>query len=295
MDNANLSYTQLTNTLRATNITSTGLITSNNLTVTGTLSGTATNATNVNVIDKTGIAGPYYMNFTSGVSGNLPVNADSNLYYDPLGIKLLLSNGTFQTYKTNSTCYQYLSQETLITVATTIGAPLRSYYPFTMKTAAAYAITVPQITSLNVGTQLVFKRIGGSLQALSFTTVSNQPTFLSGNAIGTTTASNVIISATQSCCKIIATETQPAGTGTFTNLAGSATITIDTQTTGTLSIGGIINCNGNVRYITAYLTGLGGAALGANTYTVNAVIAAANSGQNYTSSLTYGWCVESVS
>jgi hypothetical protein len=160
-----------------------------------------------------------------------------------------------------------------------------------MKTASAYAVTVPQITSLNVGTQLVFKRIGGSLQTLSLTTISNQPTFLSGNAIGTTTATNVIISATQSCCKIIATQTQNAGTGTVTNIAGSDTITIVTQTSGTLSIGGVINFNGNVRYITAYGTGLGG--LG--TYTVNAVIAGANSDQSYTSSLTYGWCVESVS
>ena len=295
MDNANLNYRQSTTTLTATNISSTGTITSNNLTVTGTLSGTATNATNVNVIDKTGIVGPYYMNFTSGVSGNLPVNADSNLYYDPLARILLLSNGTLQSYKTRSTCYQYLGQETLITTATTLNSPLLSYYPFTMKTTSAYAVTVPQITSLNVGTQLVFKRIGGSLQTLSLTTVSNQPTFLSGNAIGTTTATNVIISATQSCCKIIATETQNAGTGTFTNVAGSSTITIDTQTSGTLAIGGIINCNGNVRYITAFLTGLGGATIGANTYTVNAVIAGANAGQNYTSSLTYGWCVESVS
>jgi len=291
MDNANLSFTPLTSLFKATNITSSGLITSNNLTVTGTLSGTATNATNVNVIDKTGIAGPYYMNFTSAVSGNLPVNADSNLYYDPLGIKLLLSNGTLQSYKTNSTCYQYLGQGTLITTATTIGAPLLTYYPFTMKTAAAYAITVPQITSLNVGTQLVFKRLGGSLQALSLTTVSNQPTFLSGNAIGTTTATNVIISATQSCCKIIATETQNAGAGTFSNGAGSATITIDTQTSGTLAIGGAITLNGNVRFITAYGTGLGGT----GTYTVNTAIVAANAGQPYTSSLSYGWAVESIS
>lgn len=295
MDNANLNYRQSTTTLTATNLTSTGTITSNNLTVTGTLSGTATNATNINVIDKTGIAGPYYINFTSNVTGNLPVNADSNLYYDPLGIKLLLSNVTLQSYRTNSSCYQYLSQETLITTATTLSIPLRSYQPFTMKTAAGYAVTVPQITTLNVGSQLVFKRIAGSLQALSLTTVSNQPTFLSGNAIGTTTATNVIISATQSCCKIIATETQPAGTGTFTNLAGSTTITINTQTSGTLSIGGIIDCNGNVRYITAFLTGLGGAEIGANTYTVNTAIVAANSSQNYTSSLTYGWAVESVS
>jgi hypothetical protein len=162
-----------------------------------------------------------------------------------------------------------------------------------MKTAAAYAITLPVIDSASVGTQICFKRIGGSLQALSITAQGNQPTYLSGNARGTTTATNILISASQSCSTIVATETGDVGAGTFTNAAGSATITVVTQTSGTLAIGHIINCNGNVRFITAYITGNGGASNG--TYSINTAIAGANTGQPYSTSLTYGWAIVSVS
>jgi len=197
---------------------------------------------------------------------------------------------TLESNKSSSTTFQYLTQNTLITAATTLTNPLLSYYPFTMKTAFGYTVTVPEITASNVGTQLVFKRIGGSLQILTLATSSNQPIFLGGNAVGVV-GNSTIVSSTQSCCTLVATQTQDAGAGTFTNGASSAVITIVTQTSGTLSIGGIINCNGNVRYITSYVSGLGG--LG--TYTVNAVIVAANTGQPYTSSVTYGYGVVSDS
>ena len=163
-----------------------------------------------------------------------------------------------------------------------------------MTTAAAYSITLPQITILNVGTQITFKRVSGSLQPLSITAVNNQPTFLSGGAIGTTTATNVIISATQSCCKITAILAQKSGAGTFNNAAGSATITVVTVTgTTVLSIGGFIVLNGNIRFITAYGTGLGIG--GSTTYTVNATIAAANTGASFVTGDTFGWAVDSVS
>lgn len=231
---------------------------------------------------------------TSSATGNFQVNGNSGLLYVPSEQKLAFDGGTLQTNISKTRVSQFFGQNALITSATTIGVQF-SYIPFTMKTAAAYSITLPQITALNVGTQMTFKRIGGSLQILSIVALANQPTFLVGSAIGTTTATNAIISATQSCSTIVATQTGDVGDGTFTNTAGSATITIVTQTSGTLAIGHIMNLNGNVRYITAYLTGLGGAAIGENTYTVNAIIAGANTGAAYTTSLTYGWSQTTVS
>jgi hypothetical protein len=291
MDNTNLNYKPSTQTLTATNITSSG-------TITGNLSGTATNATNAtncNIFDMSVSGGipsvsPCYLNFTQAVSGNKQLNAANDLYYIPSNKTLNLQSGTIISQNLSSALYEFQNQSALITNATTITGTY-SYYPFTMKTASGYAITLPVINSTIVGGIFQFKRIGGSLQALSITAQSNQPTFLAGDAIGTTTATNVLISATQSAGKIVASETQPAGAGTFTNTAGSTTITIVSQTSGTLSIGGIINCNGNVRFITAYGTGLGGT----GTYTINTAIATANTGASYTSSLTYGWCVLSVS
>jgi hypothetical protein len=198
-----------------------------------------------------------------------------------------------QSNKSSSTTFQYLTQNTLITAATTLTNPLFSYYPFTMKTAAAYTVTLPEITASTVGTQLVFKRVGGSLQSLLIAMSVNQPAFLLGTAIGTL-SSFTLCSTAQSCGTMVAIESQNAGAGTFTNAAASTTITIVTQSSGTLSIGGIINCNGNVRYITAYgstgTPGLGGT----GTYIVNTAITLANTAQAYTSSVTYGWAITSI-
>lgn len=201
-----------------------------------------------------------------------------------------LTSTNILSTKVSSSTYQYNVMPALITAASTLADPLSSLYTFTMKTAAAFAITMPAITSSNVGTQITFKRIGGSLQILSMTTVSNQPTFLSGIGLGTTTATNAIISATQSSTTIVASQTQDAGTGTYNVTAGSALITVATQTSGTLSIGGIINCQGNIRYILSYGTGLGGT----GTYNLNATLPTASLGLSYTSSVTYGWVVTNI-
>jgi hypothetical protein len=291
MDNTNLNYKPSTQTLTAKNISSSG-------TITGNLTGNATsstNTTNCNIFDMSTSGGspsasPCYPTFTQAVSGNQQLNAASDLYYVPSSKILNLQSGTIISQNLSSALYEFQNQNALITSATTITASY-SYYPFTMKTAAGYAVTLYIISSTNVGTIINFKRIGGSLQALSITAQSNQPTFLAGNATGTTTATNVLISATQSASQIVASETQPAGAGTFTNAAGSTTVTIVTQTSGTLAIGGSVNFNGNVRFITAFGTGLGGT----GTYTINTAIVAANTNQAYTASLTYGWCVLSVS
>lgn len=285
-DPTNINYKPSTQTLTATNISSTSITAT---TVTGSLSGTATNATNVGVTDQTGSSSVYYLNFTSNVTGNLPINAGSNLNYNPSSKTLFISSGVLESYKSRSTCYQYLTQNTLITAATTLTDPLRSYYPFTMKTAAGYIVTVPEITALTVGTQLVFKRIGGSLQILTLATTNNQPIFLGGNAVGVV-GNSTIVSASQSCCTLVATQIQDAGAGTYLNAPGSASISI-TQTSGTLAIGGIINLNGTIRYIVSYGTGLGGS----GSYNVNATLPTSSGGLPYTSSVTYGWSVVSVS
>lgn len=282
-DTTNLNYKPSTQTLTATNITSSG-------TITGNLTGTATNATNVNVTDQTSVASTFYPTFVSGTSGNLGINVGSTLQYRPDTESLLLSSGTFESYKSRSTCFQYLTQNDLITSATTLTNPLRSYYPFTMKTAAGYTITLPEVTSANVGTQLVFKRIGGALQILTIAMSANQPAFLVGNAVGTL-ANFQLVGISQSGGTMVGIQSQNAGAGTFSNTAGSTTITIVTQTSGTLSIGGKINLNGVDRWITAYS---GGSFGGTGNYIVNSAIAAANTGQPYTSSVTYGYAVTSV-
>jgi hypothetical protein len=183
---------------------------------------------------------------------------------------------------------------TLITAATTISYGVAKYYPFTMRTAASYSITAYEITSVNVGHEITFKRLGGSLQNLTFTLVNAsgtgafpQPIFLLGTTLGTVTSPQTIISTTQNCVTMTSLITQTAGAGTFTNIAGSATVTIVTVTSGTLAIGGWVTLNGNERQIIAYGTGLGLT----GTYTVNAVIAGANTGQAFTSNVSYGWGV----
>ena len=194
----------------------------------------------------------------------------------------------------SSRTFKYQSQNTLITAATTLTNPLKSYNPFTMKTNAAYTVTLPEVTASNVGTMLTFKRIGGFLHILTIAMSANQPAFLLGSSVGQLTSFSLCI-ATQTCGVIVAIQSQDAGSGLFSNAAGSTTVNITTQTSGTLSIGGIINLNGNIRRITGYSAtapvGNGG---GTGNYIINTAIAAANTNAPYTSSVTYGWAVTSA-
>jgi hypothetical protein len=276
-DTTNLNYKPSTQTLTATNISCSGTINAN-------FNG------NINITDQTYTAATFYPTFVSGVGASTGLNGDSNLQYRPDTETLLLPSGIFQGYKSRATCFQYLSQNNLITSATTLTNPLLSYYPFTMKSAATYTITLPEVNVVNVGTQLVFKRIGGSLQSLGIGMSNNQPAFLLGNAVGSL-ANFQLVGAAQSCGTMVAIQSQDAGAGTFSNVAGSTTISILTQTSGTLSIGGKINLNGVDRFITAYS---GGSFGGTGNYIVNSAVAAANTGQPYTSSITYGWSVTTV-
>jgi hypothetical protein len=113
-----------------------------------------------------------------------------------------------------------------------------------------------------------------------------------GSTLGNITASQTLISASQNISSLTSMITQYSGSGgNFTNLAGSATITINNSgTCPSLTIGGWLSLNGTSRQITAYGTGLGGN----GTYTVNAVIAGANTAQPFTANETYGWGVTST-
>jgi len=248
----------------------------------------------VTASEQAGVAATFYPTFVSDTDGNFGVNTDSNLQYRPDTKSLLLPTGTFQAERARCDVFQYRNQNTLITSATTLTNPLiKSYYPFTMKTAAGYTITLPEVTATSVGTQLIFKRIGGSLQILTIAMSANQPSFNLGNAVGTL-ASYQLVGTTQGCGTMVAIQSQDDGAGTFSNTAGSTTVNITAQTSGTLSIGGKINLNGNVRWITGYSgtapVGLGGP----GNYVVNAAIATANTNAAYTSQVTYGWSVISV-
>ena len=255
----------------------------------------ATDARRIAVTDQTTSGTTYNLNFTTNFTGYQDTNGSTNLTYNPVSQTLNLgatntATGVLNAYKVESTLQQYYEVNTLVTGLTTLTySALRSYIPFTMKTTAGYTITLFEVNAVNVGSIITFKRMGGSLQPLTLAQVSNQVCFQASTSIGTL-SSFIIASATQSGGRIVAVQSQDAGSGTFTNAANSSTINILTQPTGTLSIGGIINCNGNIRHITAYGTGLGGT----GTYTVNTAIVAANTGQPYTSSVSYGWAIDYI-
>jgi hypothetical protein len=192
--------------------------------------------------------------------------------------------------------YKFQSSSTIITAATTLSGNLFRYYYFMMKTAATYAITLPTVTASNVGTEITFKRIGGSGQILGAITGVDANSFpqciiINGLSVGAASATaQTMVPAGNNFAMIQAMRLQDAGAGTVTNAASSTTITIVTQSSGSLCVGGVIVFAGNTRYITALSTGIGGT----GTYTVNAAITSANTGVAYTSSATFGWGVVSI-
>jgi hypothetical protein len=139
---------------------------------------------------------------------------------------------------------------------------------------------------------ITFKRLGGSLQILRIIAVNTQPYFALGTNLGTTTATNNLITASQNCATIVAIVSQEAtgGAGLFSNTAGSTTITVTTWTLGFITLGGRLNLNGNTRIVTAFGTGNGST----GTYTINTAIVAANTNQPYSQFLSYGWAVTTV-
>lgn len=175
------------------------------------------------------------------------------------------------------------------TTIVNIVSPFYKIYPFICK-AGAFTFNLPTITAGMVGFEFNFKRAGGVYNAITFdpSSVNPQGVFgLGGTAFGTT-ASSVLIGATQNSLTLYVSQTQNEFTGTFSNTAGAASITINTlPTTEAIFAGGYINLNGNFRYITADAGGRGG--VGA--YNINTAIAGANTTQPFTAYVSYGWLV----
>ena len=219
-------------------------------------------------------------NITQTVTGNKNFSND-------ITAANMVSSGQFKGKQ-----FMFQSQNAHITANTTLTNPLFSYYTFSMRTAATMDITLPEITASNVGTMITFKRLGGSLQILRIVAVNTQPYFALGTNLGTTTATNNLITASQNCATIVAIISQEAtgGAGLFTNAANSTTINVTTWTLGFITMGGRLNLNGNIRTVTAFGTGNGTT----GTYTINTAIVAANTNQPYAQILSYGWSVTTV-
>ena len=173
------------------------------------------------------------------------------------------------------------------TTNVTMSPPYYEYNAFiNLSTTKSIAYTLPTITENMVGMALQFRRLGGNMLGISFTPSSGQAVFATGTSLGQA-GTTTIISTTQSSVTLVAMQVATAGEGTFTNTANSANVTINTVTSGFLAAGQSIVLNGNARTIVTCGTGRGLT----GTYTVNAAIVAANTGQAYTSSVSYGWTI----
>ena len=189
----------------------------------------------------------------------------------------------------NGAAAMQVTNATTGNVIVTMAAPFYEYYPFTNVTTATLRYNLPQITQSMIGMKLVFKRFGGTYNAVDFNPQVPYPGHaifgLGGSALGST-ALQTLISTTQNTCTLTAIQTQGSFTGTFTNTAGATVVTIVT-TNGTIFAGGYFSFNGVNRYITSCGTGRGGT----GTYNIDTGIVAANTGQPFTASVSYGWMV----
>ena len=239
---------------------------------------------------------------TSGTVGQTQV---SNGYVD-LGTdqttiggnKTFLSSVTVnQNLKTTQGYANGLSP-TMLSTSSSILSSSTYYqiYNFSMTSAAALTMTLSSAATYPSGTEITFKRIGGSLQILNIQTAQigtsgfYQPLFLLGSTQGTLGSSglNALISASLNTSKIYAFALAGASGGTLsaTYTSGATSISLSAPTSAVLYIGTVITISGNVRQITAYGTGLGGA----GTYTINASIASTfASGTAYTTQALSAW------
>lgn len=214
--------------------------------------------------------------------------ADStNINYNP-------STDTLNVNNISTTKPILEKQENIVTVTTTTNinvdpqAGQYSLYKFCNMGVGIVTYRLPTITASSVGWRFMVKRMYGSnsnvctFNPSAFTT---QPIIFDTNAAPSTASYNM--SAIQSMFEFVSAITQVGGfTGTFTNTAGSTTITINTILVGNIIfLGGIINLNGVTRTVVAYGSGRGQA----GTYTVNTAIVAANTTQPFTSVESYGY------
>jgi len=267
------------------------LLTVSNLTVGGTLTASSLSASAVTINNQTASSTTQYLNFSTAVTGSLPINASTDLTYVPSTKILSLAGGSFELSKIKPSVIQFNNMPALITTATTLSFPLSGFYTFTMKTAASYIITLPEVTASTVGTQTFFKRIGGSEQDLNFARPNNQAVYI-GRTSMTVATPTALIASTQVSCQLTAIQIGEAGAGTFTNVAGVNIFTINTQTSGTLAIGTRIYMGATLGYriIASYQTGLGGT----GSYTSLTVLATASTNVAYTNEAVYGWAVAQI-
>lgn len=188
----------------------------------------------------------------------------------------------------NTPAAMQVTNATTGNVTVTMSAPYYEYYPFT-NVVNSLTYNLPAITTAMVGMKLVYKRFGGTYNAVNFNPSVPYPGHaifgLGGSALGST-ATQALISTTQNTCTIVAMQTQSSFTGTFTNTAGATVVTIVT-TNGAIFAGGYFSFNGNTRYITSCGTGRGGT----GTYNIDTSITLANTNQPFTANVSYGWMV----
>ena len=183
--------------------------------------------------------------------------------------------------------YRFKSNPTLITTATTISSPFYRLNKFAMVTLLGYTITLPEVNSSNLDMELVFKRMGGSLQTLTLAPVNSQAIFNNGNSRGQIT--NVTISTSQNLTALLSTQVSIASSGNFSVTAQPTNIiTILSVSAGAyISIGQKINLPAPTgqRIITGYGTGNGLT----GTYTCSVNITTNYTNQPYTGDANFGW------
>jgi hypothetical protein len=183
---------------------------------------------------------------------------------------------------------------TIITTATTITAPFERFYYFMAKTAAAVVITLPLVTTSNVGMELTFKRVGGTNQILGGITATDasgfyQSIIIQGTSIGVASGTTkTLIGTPQNFATLQAMQIQDAGSGTITFASGSTTITIVSQSSGSICIGGRITFAGFSTYVNAYIASTGGIG-GTGTYIVATAPSTTGTAVAYTSLQSFGW------
>lgn len=219
------------------------------------------------------------------------LGTDTNLTYNPGTDTMTVVNVNVTRL---SRLDQYLGETspTIISATTTLASPFYEYYTFFNPAGAAIQVTLPTITAANVGLGFTFNRLGGPYTAPNFTyllqagsaVAAAQPAFYSASPQGSVSFTT-LIGAAQSTSNVKSVVIQPAGAGQYSNAAGSASLIINSVSSGFLNIGGRVVLDGATYRITAFGTGTGLT----GTYTVTPVIPLAHAAAAFTSNVSYGW------
>ena len=163
-----------------------------------------------------------------------------------------------------------------------------SLYKFCNMGTGIITYRLPIITASTVGWRFMIKRFWGSnFNVCSFNPSAFKLQSVFFDSVGSAGTTSFTMSTSQSMFELVSTITQVGGfTGTFSNVAGSNIITINTITAGNIVVvGGILNLNGNIRTITGFSTGRGQV----GNYSMDSNIPTANGGATFTSTESYGF------